>query len=336
MRSLSVLALAATLLLATGCGGGAEKPEPKSPSSLTAADLQETYEFWKGQSPQGQLTLSRICKAQAAQAAKTEAESESTSDDPTDGITAGYDAAAAVSALDNTDLVKKIGTSLAASPTRPIGEACDGIITTAVQPTSVELQGVTREGALGPNSYTGKPSESLTVKGTVTPAGDDVKIYVGKRDGDYWDDSLDPVTTDADGNFKVTLKAYRKNSNLYRLKVEGSGAAKPVTVEIYFDRPTGSASAPNSSAPSSSSSSSSALEFSGNGSKRIGTIDVPWAASLKWTNTGGAFGITGGDSEQDIFVSSDAKSGDSAVDAGTYKDVEVSAIGDWTIKIVRR
>jgi multidrug efflux pump subunit AcrA (membrane-fusion protein) len=74
--------------------------------------------------------------------------------------------------------------------------------------------------------------------------------------------------------------------------------------------------------------------FSGNGSKSIGTVRVEEDSILEWTNQGEpplrqmliydkSFGIS---------VSSDAASGNTAVPAGTYRDITVAG-DDWTITI---
>jgi len=73
------------------------------------------------------------------------------------------------------------------------------------------------------------------------------------------------------------------------------------------------------------------MDFSGNGSKNLGTIDVPKDSTLSWTNDGMFFGLM--DKSFDLTLDSEAPSGDTRVEAGTYRKVEVTAEGDWTIKI---
>lgn len=57
-------------------------------------------------------------------------------------------------------------------------------------------------------------------------------------------------------------------------------------------------------------------------------------STLTWTNDGDLFSVmsdlSGG---KYLGISSQAHSGDSAVSAGTYNNVDVNAIGNWTIKI---
>lgn len=72
-------------------------------------------------------------------------------------------------------------------------------------------------------------------------------------------------------------------------------------------------------------------EFSGNGARNLGTIEVPKDSTLEWTNDGGTLNIISEDGG--IFVSSDASNGETAVPAGIYSNVEVLAIGIWTISI---
>ena len=78
--------------------------------------------------------------------------------------------------------------------------------------------------------------------------------------------------------------------------------------------------------------------FSGNGSKNIGTIKVTDDAVLNWTHSesGDLAFFTINDAEFGINVSSDARKGRSALEPGTYKSVDVSGTGDWTITVKGR
>jgi hypothetical protein len=75
--------------------------------------------------------------------------------------------------------------------------------------------------------------------------------------------------------------------------------------------------------------------FSGNGTKEIGSITVSQPSSIQWTcSRCAAFAFTSGLSgTQAIDVGSNASSGTSAVDPGTYPDARVISNGDWTIRI---
>lgn len=72
--------------------------------------------------------------------------------------------------------------------------------------------------------------------------------------------------------------------------------------------------------------------FSGNGQKNLGTITVDEPSTLKWTNDGALFQLN--DDGFDLSVSSEGESGDTKVSPGTYKEVTVNAIGNWTIEII--
>ena len=71
--------------------------------------------------------------------------------------------------------------------------------------------------------------------------------------------------------------------------------------------------------------------FSGNGGKTLGTLRIGRASTLRWTNDGGVFTVQ--DQAFGLTVNSQGSSGTSQVSAGTYSDVSVNAVGNWTIRI---
>lgn len=73
-------------------------------------------------------------------------------------------------------------------------------------------------------------------------------------------------------------------------------------------------------------------DFQGNGGQRLGTIALPTDATIHWTNDGALFTVA--DPTTGIFINSRAASGTSAVTAGTYRNVLVNAVGNWTLQIV--
>lgn len=78
-----------------------------------------------------------------------------------------------------------------------------------------------------------------------------------------------------------------------------------------------------------------AQSFSGNGVKSLGTITVPADSNLNWTNDGELFSVFGGlGSANYIAINSQARNGSSAVSKGTYRNVQVNALGNWTITII--
>jgi hypothetical protein len=72
------------------------------------------------------------------------------------------------------------------------------------------------------------------------------------------------------------------------------------------------------------------VSYSGNGGKNLGTITVSSSSTLRWTNDGA---IQISDDSGGIAINSEAHSGSTAVEPGTYKNVHVNAIGKWTITI---
>lgn len=72
--------------------------------------------------------------------------------------------------------------------------------------------------------------------------------------------------------------------------------------------------------------------FSGNGSKKLGTLNVAKDSTVEWTNDGDLFQTF--DKEEGIGINSQAHSGTSDLPAGTYTEVKINAIGNWTFKIV--
>ena len=73
--------------------------------------------------------------------------------------------------------------------------------------------------------------------------------------------------------------------------------------------------------------------YSGNGLKNLGTIEIPTTSTLKWTNDGALFQIFADDG---VLANSQAHSGDTVLDSGTYTSVKVNAIGNWTLKITEQ
>lgn len=71
--------------------------------------------------------------------------------------------------------------------------------------------------------------------------------------------------------------------------------------------------------------------YSGNGGKILGTIKVARESDLEWTNDGSIFQIF---SSEGVPVNSQAHSGGTVLEPGSYGKFQVNAVGNWTIKIV--
>lgn len=79
--------------------------------------------------------------------------------------------------------------------------------------------------------------------------------------------------------------------------------------------------------------------FSGNGTKNVGTIKVTDDAVLSWRTSGDGYGnrlFSVSDKEFKINVSSEAAKGRSSLEPGTYRRVDVTSFGDWTMTIKGR
>lgn len=75
--------------------------------------------------------------------------------------------------------------------------------------------------------------------------------------------------------------------------------------------------------------------YSGNGTKNLGTLTISEPSTLRWHATEGFFGVDGATSsyEHTIAISSKASSGESAIEPGTYHEVNVLAEGEWSFTI---
>jgi hypothetical protein len=79
--------------------------------------------------------------------------------------------------------------------------------------------------------------------------------------------------------------------------------------------------------------------YSGNGDKNFGTIDVPVDSTLKWTcqcdpTNGFYLSSDINDQGNDISIQQNGSSGESAVSAGTYRNVHSIGNGTFTFRIV--
>jgi hypothetical protein len=114
-------------------------------------------------------------------------------------------------------------------------------------------------------------------------------------------------------------------------------AATPVRTitHVVVHTHTVTTQAPAETKSSEESSSGSAGSYSGSGTKSLGTITILQPSTIHWRATGGVFGITGATAnyEHSIALSSKAASGESAVEPGTYNNVQVLAFEEWSFTI---
>jgi hypothetical protein len=71
--------------------------------------------------------------------------------------------------------------------------------------------------------------------------------------------------------------------------------------------------------------------ITGRGSTALGTVRLQAPAMIRWTNTSGRFVIlfNGGG----VGVDSTARSGELFAPAGVYRDVEITSVGSWTLRV---
>jgi hypothetical protein len=119
-----------------------------------------------------------------------------------------------------------------------------------------------------------------------------------------------------------------KSSTVLRFRTEtGTGTGTNARTSTQTATAQGGATAAVPASPGS-------VSYSGNGGKNLGTITVSTSSTLHWTNDGAQIQIN--DDGDGIAVSSEAPSGSTAVEPGTYGNVHVNASGDWTITLKPR
>lgn len=75
--------------------------------------------------------------------------------------------------------------------------------------------------------------------------------------------------------------------------------------------------------------------YSGNGTKNLGSITVSQPSVIHWRATEGLFELEGFTSgyQHSIGIASKASSGESVIEPGTYHEVQVDALGEWSFTI---
>jgi hypothetical protein len=74
--------------------------------------------------------------------------------------------------------------------------------------------------------------------------------------------------------------------------------------------------------------------YSGSGTKSLGTITVAQNSTIHWKAGGGFFSINNApEDSQTINLTSQASSGEGAIEAGTYHKVTIAGVGEWSFTI---
>ncbi|HEX8065916.1 MAG TPA: hypothetical protein VF520_05270 [Thermoleophilaceae bacterium] len=169
---------------------------------------------------------------------------------------------------------------------------------------------------------------SVELSGRVSPKGALVKIARAKFDSSGSGQGFAPFRRIrvTNGRLRITVPLDAKS---IEYRITGSAPGYKSASDILEFEVSGGGGGSRPSAPNESGQS-----FSGNGGKNLGRVKVATDSVLRWTNDGDVFQIF--DDEGGLFVNSQAHEGDTAVAAGTYTNVQINAIGNWTIQIQPR
>lgn len=133
----------------------------------------------------------------------------------------------------------------------------------------------------------------------------------------------------AGGNTKTVTETQQASAQAATTTVQPRVVVHTHTVTVTAESHTTPPATPAS--PASAEGGGEGQSYSGNGGKSLGTIAVEKESTLEWTNDGSVFQIY---TSEGVPVNSQAHSGTTVLEAGTYKSFQVNAVGNWTIKIV--
>lgn len=134
--------------------------------------------------------------------------------------------------------------------------------------------------------------------------------------------TVDAITAQQRAQRKAERRQQRELARLEKAKRRAKrGAAK------------GPAPEQRQLAPEPSSGTSSDLSFTGSGGSSIGDVTVPVDSTVRWSCPGGGY-FSLYDENFNTTISSNKDSGSSQIQAGTYSQIDVFGMCDWTIEIV--
>jgi hypothetical protein len=299
MRLRPLITLIAALGAAVaGCASGGDE------ETIGLQDLAENGRFYNALEPAEARTLAALCLS-SEQAART-----------------GTPAGRQLQKLSAADLAVALNRFYAGEHERvPIRDACARLALKAV--TKVELTvDIPRHPFVGFGTTT--RSSHYLLRGAVEPERATVSVAEANRntsgaDASGWAEERDAAVRNGRWRLRVPVRNLG-DDNSYRITAH-SDTHRPARLYVGIVRKLPIRQKRIGEATRS---------FSGNGRKNLGTVRVPEDLTLRWTCDGGVFQIS---ADGGLFVNSQASSGTSAVAAGTYRDVVVNAIGNWTITI---
>jgi hypothetical protein len=299
MRTRALITLIAALGAAVaGCACGGDE------ETIGLEDLAENGRFYNGLEPAEARRLVALCLS-SEQAERT-----------------GTPVGRRLQKLSAADLAFALNTFYAGEHERvPIRDACARLALKAV--TKVELT-VDIPGDRFVGFWTTTPSSHYLLRGTVEPERATVSVAEANRnmfgaDASGWAEERDAAVRNGRWRLRVPVRN-RGDNNSYRITAH-SETHRPARLYVGIVR-----NLPNDQERAMREGRS----FSGKGRKNLGTVRVPEALTLRWTCDGRVFQIL---ADGSLLVNSHRRSGVSAVAAGTYHDVVVNAIGNWTITI---
>jgi hypothetical protein len=316
MRTRAATTLITTLAVAVaGCASGGDQ------ETIGLEDLAENGRFYNGLEPAEARGLAALC-LRSEQAART-----------------GTPAGRQLQKLSAADLAFALNAFYAGEHERVrIGDACARLALKAV--SKVELT-VDIPGDPFVGFRTTTRSSQYLLRGTVQPDGATVSVAEANRstsgaDASGWAEERDAAVRHGRWRLRVPVRN-RGDDNSYRITAQ-SNPHRPTRlyVEIVRKLPIGQESAMRGRRAQLREErrqkriGEATRSFSGNGRKNLGTVRVPEDLTLRWTSDGGVFQIF---ADGGLLVDSHGDSGTSAVAAGTYHNVVVNAIGNWTITI---
>jgi hypothetical protein len=316
MRTRAATTLIMTLAVAAaGCASGGDE------ETIGPKDLTENGRFYDALEPAEARRLAALCLS-SEQAALT-----------------GTPAGRQLQKLSAADLAFALNTFYAGEHARvPISDACARLALKAV--TKVELT-VDIPGDPFVGFGTTTRSSHYLLRGTVEPEGATVSVAEANRntsgaDASGWADERDAAVRNGRWRLRVPVRN-RADDNSYRITAQSDthrrarlyvGIARKLPIDE--ERATGERRPALREERRQKRIGKATHSFSGNGRKNLGTVRVPEDLTLRWTCDGGVFQIV---ADGGLFVNSHRSSGKSAVAAGTYHNVVVNAIGNWTITI---
>jgi hypothetical protein len=316
MRTRAATILIMTLAVAAaGCASGGDE------ETIGPEDLAENGRFYNELDPAEARRLAGLC-LRSEQAART-----------------GTPAGRQLQTLSAEDLAFALKTFYAGEHARVrISDACARLALKAV--TKVELT-VDIPGDRFVGFGTTTRSSHYLLRGTVEREGATVSVAEANRntsgaDASGWAEERDAAVRNGRWRLRVPVRN-RGDDNSYRITAQSDthrrahlyvGIVRRLPIEQ--ERATGERRAALREERRQAGVAETTRSFSGNGRQNLGTVRVPKELTLYWTCDGGVFQIL---ADGGLFVNSHRSTGTSAVAAGTYHNVVVNAVCNWTIRI---